>query len=99
MRPAPLPLPAPLPSSWPARLRQRRLPAALLTTVAALVAVLAAGLAHPTPAAAHDATSTAYVDVEGTGARVEATLDLEYDLLMKSAWLYAEAYEAKDRAE
>ncbi|MGW1656514.1 HupE/UreJ family protein [Streptomyces atratus] len=99
MRPAPLPLPAPLPSSWLSRLRQRRLPAALLTTVAALMAVLVAGLAHPAPAAAHDATSTAYVEVEGAGARVEATLDLEYDLLMKSAWLYAEAYEAKDRAE
>ncbi|MFJ7497117.1 HupE/UreJ family protein [Streptomyces sp. NPDC097727] len=99
MRPAPLPLPAPLPSSWLSRLRRRRLPAALLTTVAALVTVLAAGLAHPAPAAAHDVTSTAYVEVEGTGARVEATLDLEYDLLMKSAWLYAEAYEAKDRVE
>ncbi|MFF2408461.1 HupE/UreJ family protein [Streptomyces sp. NPDC058092] len=91
MRPAPLPLPAPAPSS--------RLPAALITTVAALVAVLAIGFAHPAPAAAHDATSTAYVAVEGTGTRIEATLDLEYDLLMKSAWLYAEAYGAKNRAE
>ncbi|MFE7389872.1 HupE/UreJ family protein [Streptomyces sp. NPDC057582] len=103
MRPAPVPTPTPLPtllpSSWLPRLPPRRLSAALLTTVAALVAVLAAGLAHPSPAAAHDVTSTAYVEVEGTGARVEATLDLEYDLLMKSAWLYAEAYEAKDRAE
>ncbi|WP_406422559.1 HupE/UreJ family protein [Streptomyces sp. NBC_00842] len=103
MRPAPVstptPLPTLLPSSWLPRLPPRRLSAALLTTVAALVAVLATGLAHPSPAAAHDVTSTAYVEVEGTGARVEATLDLEYDLLMKSAWLYAEAYEAKDRAE
>lgn len=78
---------------------QRRLPTALLTTVAALLAVLALGLARPTPAAAHDATSTAYAEVEGGGTRVEATLDLEYDLLMKSAWLYADAYEAKGRAE
>lgn len=91
MRTVPSPPPAPAPSS--------RLPAALITTVAVLVAVLAIGFAHPAPAAAHDATSTAYVAVEGTGTRIEATLDLEYDLLMKSAWLYAEAYGAKNRAE
>src|SRR5690606_21481435 len=30
---------------------------------------------------------------------VTAVLDLEYDLLMKSAWLRAEAYEATDRAD
>ncbi|GGJ27598.1 HupE/UreJ family protein [Streptomyces brasiliensis] len=78
---------------------RRRLRAALLTVVMALVALFAAGLARPAPAAAHDATSTAYVDVRGTGTRVEATLDLEYDLLMKSAWLYAEAYGAKARSE
>lgn len=76
-----------------------RLTAALLTTVTALAALLAAGLARPVPASAHDATSTAYVDVRGTGTRIEATLDLEYDLLMKSAWLYAEAYDAEGRAE
>ncbi|MBQ1093617.1 HupE/UreJ family protein [Streptomyces sp. B93] len=76
-------------------LRARRPPAALL----ALLAALAAVLALPAPAAAHDATSTAYAEVRGTGRQLEATLDLEYDLLMKSAWLYAEAYEAKDRAE
>ncbi|MET8331651.1 HupE/UreJ family protein [Streptomyces sp. NPDC005181] len=84
----------PLPSRRPPRL-----PAALLTVVAALLAVLAAGIARPAPAAAHDATSTAYVEVEGTGGHVEARLDLEYDLLMKSAWLYEEAYGAKGRAE
>ncbi|MFJ5219376.1 HupE/UreJ family protein [Streptomyces sp. NPDC088354] len=76
-----------------------RPPAALLTFLAALLTVLAAGLASASPAAAHDATTTAYVDVTGTGTRVQAELDLEYDLLMKSAWLYAEAYGAKDRAE
>ncbi|RZB19134.1 HupE/UreJ family protein [Streptomyces sp. F001] len=76
-----------------------RLPAALLTVAAAVVALLGAGLAHSAPAIAHDATSTAYVEVTGTGADVEATLDLEYDLLMKSAWLYAEAYEAKTRTD
>lgn len=76
-----------------------RLPAALLTVVAALLTLLAAGLARPAPAAAHDATTTAYVEVTGTGTRVQAELDLEYDLLMKSAWLYEEAYGAKDPAE
>ncbi|MEU3986315.1 HupE/UreJ family protein [Streptomyces sp. NPDC026672] len=69
--------------------------AALLTCVMALLAVLLSTV----PASAHDATSTAYADVRGSGARVEARLDLEYDLLMKSAWLYAEAYDAKGRAE
>ncbi|MGW8889906.1 HupE/UreJ family protein, partial [Streptomyces sp. NPDC055749] len=77
-------------------MRPARLP--VLTTVVALLALLAVGFTRPAPAAAHDATTAAYVDVEGAGAQVAATLDLEYDLLMKSAWLYAEAYEAKDRA-
>lgn len=52
-----------------------------------------------TPAVAHDSTSTAYVDVSDHGDGVRAVLDLEYDLLMKSAWLYAEAYDATERAE
>jgi hydrogenase/urease accessory protein HupE len=56
-------------------------------------------LVSPGPAAAHDSTTTAYVEVTGTGVDVEAVLELEYDLLMKSSWLYAEAYEASDRAE
>lgn len=51
------------------------------------------------PAVAHDATSTAYAELTGRGADVRAVLDLEYDLLMKSAWLYADAYKATDRAE
>ncbi|MFL4902060.1 HupE/UreJ family protein [Streptomyces sp. MMS24-I2-30] len=72
---------------------------ALLTVLAALAALLGAGLAEAAPAAAHDATSTAYAEVTGTAARPVATLDLEYDLLMKSAWLYAEAYDAKGRTE
>ena len=57
---------------------------------------------------AHDATSDVYAEVTavpaGTAAQagaptadVTAVLDLEYDLLMKSAWLRAEAYEATDR--
>ncbi|WP_166846263.1 HupE/UreJ family protein [Isoptericola sp. BMS4] len=58
------------------------------------------------PAAAHDATSDVYADVSGTTASagegadsdVHATLDLEYDLLMKSAWLRADAYEVAGRA-
>ncbi|MFD0312943.1 HupE/UreJ family protein [Streptomyces flavalbus] len=71
-------------------------PSAALT---ALLAALAAVLALPVPAAAHDTTSTAYADVRGSGGHLEAVLDLEYDLLMKSAWLYAEAYDAEGRAE
>ncbi|WP_245605784.1 HupE/UreJ family protein [Promicromonospora kroppenstedtii] len=57
-------------------------------------------------AQAHDATSDVYAEVttapsssgpEGAGPDVAAVLDLEYDLLMKSAWLRAEAYEATGR--
>ncbi|MGI5190146.1 HupE/UreJ family protein [Promicromonospora sp. CA-289599] len=57
---------------------------------------------------AHDATSDVYAEVAPaassagggpTAADVTAVLDLEYDLLMKSAWLRAEAYEATGRAD
>lgn len=56
---------------------------------------------------AHDATSDVYAEVapaassagDGPTADVTAVLDLEYDLLMKSAWLRAEAYEATGRAD
>lgn len=52
------------------------------------------------PAAAHDATSDVHARVVAAdgadGVDVDVTLDLEYDLLMKSAWLLAEAYEATD---
>ncbi|KQY55462.1 MULTISPECIES: HupE/UreJ family protein [unclassified Nocardioides] len=58
-----------------------------------------AGWLFTSPAVAHDATSTAYADVTGSGSDVRVVLDLEYDLLMKSAWLYADAYRATDRAE
>ncbi|MFC9249566.1 HupE/UreJ family protein [Streptomyces sp. NPDC057136] len=93
MRPARLPVPVPVPEP------SARLTATLLTTVAVLSALLSVAFAHPAPAAAHDATTAAYVGLEGGGGdEVVATLDLEYDLLMKSAWLYAEAYEAKGRA-
>ncbi|MGW1259136.1 HupE/UreJ family protein [Streptomyces sp. NPDC002513] len=85
---------APAPASRSGRPR-----GVLLTVLAALAAVLSSCLAQAAPAAAHDATSTAYAEVTGSAARPEATLDLEYDLLMKSAWLYAEAYDAKGRAE
>ncbi|MFD3654551.1 HupE/UreJ family protein [Streptomyces sp. NPDC058620] len=90
--------PVPAPPSRSPRPRPDRRAARLLSTVAALLTLLTAGLAHPAPAAAHDATTAAYVAAEGSGAEAEVTLDLEYDLLMKSAWLYAEAYDAKDRA-
>ncbi|MGI5441098.1 HupE/UreJ family protein [Streptomyces shenzhenensis] len=93
MHPAP-PALRPAPASRPGRPR-----GALLAVLTALAALLGAGLLQAAPAAAHDATSTAYVEVDGSAARPEATLDLEYDLLMKSAWLYAEAYDAKGRAE
>ncbi|MFI7128604.1 HupE/UreJ family protein [Nonomuraea sp. NPDC050153] len=76
--------------------RMRWLSAVVLALV--LGGVLA-DLARPAPAAAHDATTTAHAEVTGTGLDVKAVLDLEYDLLMKSAWLYAEAYDAKERAE
>ncbi|WP_460888440.1 HupE/UreJ family protein [Promicromonospora xylanilytica] len=53
---------------------------------------------------AHDATSDVYAEVtpaapDGAGPTTDVTavLDLEYDLLMKSAWLRAEAYEATER--
>ncbi|MGX4694603.1 HupE/UreJ family protein [Streptomyces sp. JNUCC 63] len=52
-----------------------------------------------TQASAHDATTKAHARLTGEGADVTAVLELEYDLLMKSAWLYAEAYEAKERTE
>lgn len=73
--------------------------AGLLTLVSSPVGVLLAG-----PAAAHDATSDVYAEVTsaaggGPTADVTAVLDLEYDLLMKSAWLRAEAYEATVRAD
>ncbi|MFB4270638.1 hypothetical protein [Nonomuraea sp. GTA35] len=61
--------------------------------------VLPAVLLFPAPAAAHDATTTARAVVTGAGVNVQVVLDLEYDLLMKSAWLYATAYDAKERAE
>ncbi|MER5179062.1 HupE/UreJ family protein [Streptomyces sp. NPDC002896] len=85
------------------RLPSRRLPAAVLAAAAILCGLLTAGLVHPAPAAAHDANTTAYAEVTdtdtGTGTDAEVVLDLEYDLLMKSAWLYAEAYDAKGRSE
>ncbi|WP_146608157.1 hypothetical protein [Streptomyces sp. NTH33] len=70
-----------------AAFRSGRLRGALLTVLAALAAVLGAGLVRAAPAAAHDATSTAYAEVTGSAARPVAALGLEYDLLMKSAWL------------
>ena len=75
--------------------------------LAGLLAVVSSPAVGQT-AWAHDATSDVYAEVTpaasstaGTGptADVTAVLDLEYDLLMKSAWLRAEAYEATDRAD
>ncbi|MFI2485357.1 HupE/UreJ family protein [Promicromonospora kroppenstedtii] len=75
--------------------------------LAGLLAVLSSPAVGQT-AWAHDATSDVYAEVttapsssgpEGAGPDVAAVLDLEYDLLMKSAWLRAEAYEATDRAD
>ncbi|GAA3222631.1 HupE/UreJ family protein [Nonomuraea helvata] len=67
--------------------------------LAFIVGGVLADLVYPAPASAHDATTTAHAEVTGSGANVKVVLDLEYDLLMKSAWLYAQAYEAKERAE
>ncbi|MFC7640877.1 hypothetical protein ACFQX6_07620 [Streptosporangium lutulentum] len=76
---------------------RRRWPSAVVLAV--ILGGVLAGLMRPAPAAAHDATTAAHAEVTGTGANVKVVLDLEYDLLMKSAWLYAEAYEAKERTE
>ncbi|MFD6139166.1 HupE/UreJ family protein [Promicromonospora sp. NPDC060271] len=87
-----------------------RLPSLRIGRTVALAGLLAV-LSSPAvgPAAwAHDATSDVYAEVApaaSTGAQggptadVAAVLDLEYDLLMKSAWLRAEAYEATGRAD
>ncbi|MFE7406634.1 HupE/UreJ family protein [Isoptericola sp. NPDC057559] len=80
-----------------ARTASRR--GAVLAALAVLgLTGLAAVAAAPT-AAAHDATTDAYARVTaGDGADVHVELDLEYDLLMKSAWLTAEAYDARGAA-
>ncbi|MBT2231523.1 HupE/UreJ family protein [Nonomuraea sp. NEAU-A123] len=75
----------------------RRWLAAVL--LAAILGGVLTDLVLPAPAAAHDVTTTAQAEVTGTGSNVKVVLDLEYDLLMKSAWLYAEAYDAKERTE
>lgn len=68
--------------------------AGVAATVATVATVATAG-----PAAAHDATTDAYARATaGAGADVRVELDLEYDLLMKSAWLTAEAYDAQGAA-
>jgi hydrogenase/urease accessory protein HupE len=70
--------------------------------LAGLLAVVSSPAVGQT-AWAHDATSDVYAEVTpaasagGTTADVTAVLDLEYDLLMKSAWLRSEAYEATER--
>ncbi|MGF0116208.1 HupE/UreJ family protein [Promicromonospora sp. Marseille-Q5078] len=85
----------------PTRTASRR--GAVLASLAALgtgvVGLL--GVATAVPAAAHDATTDAYAQVTAAGgADVHVELDLEYDLLMKSAWLTAEAYDARgDKAQ
>jgi hypothetical protein len=71
----------------------------LLGKAALLLGAVVVVLVPAVPASAHDSTTTAYAEVTGTGVDVDVVLELEYDLLMKSAWLYAEAYEATDRAE
>ncbi|ROO89615.1 hydrogenase/urease accessory protein HupE [Actinocorallia herbida] len=62
-------------------------------------ALLFAVLLGGAPASAHDATTEAHVRVTGSGADATAVFELEYDLLMKSAWLYAESYEATEKDE
>ena len=77
--------------------RRRRVPFA--RAAAAVGAILVAVVLPAAPAAAHDSTTSAYAEVERLGSDITVELELEYDLLMKSAWLYAEAYEATDPAE
>ncbi|WP_167003981.1 HupE/UreJ family protein [Mumia sp. ZJ430] len=75
---------------------RRRLTGLLVLVAGTLLAIAPSG-----PAAAHDATTTAYLEatqVAGT-TDVEVTVEAEYDLLMKSAWLEAPAYEATARDE
>lgn len=71
----------------------------VLRAAAAFAVVLGSLLLPAAPAWGHDSTSDAYATVERDDTRVTVELELEYDLLMKSAWLYAEAYEATDRVE
>ncbi len=83
-------------SSHPARTASRR--GAVLAALG-LVVTAAATVGTAGPAAAHDATTDAYARATaGAGAGVHVELDLEYDLLMKSAWLTAEAYDARGEA-
>ncbi|GAA1055114.1 membrane protein [Agromyces luteolus] len=79
----------------------RRVAATTVRAVAVIGVALAvgAGLAPSGPALAHDETTSAYAEVVRDGDRITAELALEYDLLLKSAWAYAEAYDATDRDE
>ncbi|MFE5308429.1 HupE/UreJ family protein [Isoptericola sp. NPDC056605] len=92
-------------STTPARTASRR--GAVLAALGLTVVGTAVGTVVGTvgmvgtagPAAAHDATTDAYARVTaGAAADVHVELDLEYDLLMKSAWLTAEAYDARGEA-
>lgn len=76
----------------------------MIRAAAAVVGILLAGvlpaMQPAAPALAHDATSSAYAHIERDAAGgLTAELELEYDLLMTSAWTYAEAYEATERSE
>ncbi|MFI2104937.1 HupE/UreJ family protein [Isoptericola sp. NPDC019693] len=87
--------------SAPARTASRRgaVLAALGLALAGAATAVAGTIATAGPAAAHDATTDAYARATaGAGADVHVELDLEYDLLMKSAWLTAEAYDARGTA-
>lgn len=67
----------------------------LLALVAAAMLVIGAA-----PAGAHGAMTTALVSVSpGEGSDVLVDVEVEYDLLMKSAWLHEEAWGATDPAE
>ena len=81
------------------RARTAPLRGAVLVAPAVLGLAGLAAVASAPAAAAHDATTDAYARVTaGGGADVHVELDLEYDLLMKSAWLTAEAYDARGAA-
>ena len=69
----------------------------LLLALVGAAAMLVIGAA---PADAHGAMTTARVTVSaGAATDVEAQVEVEYDLLMKSAWLREDAWGATDPAE
>ena len=83
----------------PEATRARRAGRLLVLALLVLLLMPLAAWVAAAPAAAHGATTTARAEATGVGEDIEVVLELEYDLLMKSAWLYADAYEATEVAD